>query len=280
MTQGKHNKQKQQVQQLFDTIAGGYDNPSMRLFPFVADKLVSIARLAPGEKVLDVATGTGMVAIAAAQMVAPQGRVMAIDMSQQMLDKADINIKKLTSGNVDLFEMDADSLDFRSNYFHAVLCSFGIFFLPDMLAGLKEWVRVTREGGRVAFTSFGMQAFQPMAALFRERIQEFGVELPDQEKVAWYLMSDPDYCEELQTQAGLKEVEVTSRQMGYHMNNADDWWEVVWNSGMRDMVGRLSADDLSQFRKQHLADVSALVTDKGLWMDVETIFSKGIKPEK
>lgn len=280
MTQDEYKEQKQQLQKLFDSIAGGYDNPSMRLFPFVADKLVSTGRLAVGEKVLDVATGTGMVAIAAAQMVAPQGRVMAIDMSQRMLDKADINIKKLSPGNVDLFDMDADSLDFRSNYFHAVLCSFGIFFLPDMLAGLKEWVRVTREGGRVVFTSFAKPAFQPMADLLHERIQEFDVELPEQNKTAWYLMSEPGYCEELLTQAGLEEIEVTIKQMGYHLSSVDDWWEVVWNSGMRGMVDQLSADDLPQFKKQHLEDISDLLTDKGLWMDVETIFSKGVKPIK
>lgn len=72
--------------------------------------------------------------------------------------------------------MDAESLEFKNNYFDAVTCSFGLFFLPDMLAALKEWRRVTKPGGQLLFTSFAESAFQPLVGEFIDDLYEFGAE--------------------------------------------------------------------------------------------------------
>ena len=123
---------KKQVQQLFDRIAPVYDNPATRFFPFCADRLVTYVKPKPGSKVLDIATGTGAVAVSFAQAVGASGRVAAVDLSAEMLDRAEENVRKMALTNVDLHEMDAERLDFRSNYFHTVVCSYGLCFLPDM----------------------------------------------------------------------------------------------------------------------------------------------------
>ncbi len=129
---------KQAVTAIFDAVAAGYDSPALRFFPFSADRVLSRLRLRPGSKVLDAATGTGALAVALGQAVGPQGRVMGIDLSVAMLNRAEQNIKKMALDNVDLFEMDAEAPEFRSDYFDAVTCGFGLFFLPDMVAALKQ----------------------------------------------------------------------------------------------------------------------------------------------
>lgn len=119
---------KQGIKQTFNLVASGYDTPAMRYFPFAADRLAALLKPNRGSRVLDVATGTGMAAIALAQMIAPQGRVQGIDISDKMLDKAQVNIDKAGLSNIDLHAMDAERLDFRSNYFDAASCAFGLFF--------------------------------------------------------------------------------------------------------------------------------------------------------
>ncbi|HHH89737.1 MAG TPA: methyltransferase domain-containing protein, partial [Aliiroseovarius sp.] len=132
---------------LFDRVATGYDNPSLRYFPFCGDRIALHLQLRRGQKVLDVATGTGAALIAAAQMVGPQGRVQAIDLSENMLDRAEHNLRMNALNNADFHVMDARRLDFKSRYFDAVICSFGLVFLPDRAAALKEWQRVLKPGG-------------------------------------------------------------------------------------------------------------------------------------
>ena len=115
---------------VFNRVARGYDDPALRFFPFGADRL--IVRLDPDReaKILDVATGTGAVALAAAQAVGAEGRVMAIDLAEGMLDRLQEKIVKFGIRNIDRHVMDAATLEFRRDYFDFVVCSFGIFFCP------------------------------------------------------------------------------------------------------------------------------------------------------
>lgn len=265
---------KENVARLFDSVAHGYDNPSQRFFQFCGDQLVAGIRPRPGSKVLDIATGTGAAAIAAAQSIGPEGRIHAIDLSEKMLDQAFINLQKTGLNNADLHLMDAERLDFKSNYFDYVICSFGIFFIPDMLAAPKEWLRVLKPGGRVAFTTFTRQAFYPQAGMFRELIEKFGVKFSEP---GWQRLSTETECRELLLQAGFENIEIAVKQMGYHLANEQDWWELLTNSGFRGYLEQLDAAQQAEFRQQHLTQVRELLSDKGLWLNVETLFARGTR---
>lgn len=261
---------------VFNLVANGYDNQSMRFFPFCADRLVHHLRLAPDAKILDVATGTGAVALAAAQAIGPQGRVHAIDLSENMLNKAMANFQRAGLSNIDIHVMDAESLEFKSRYFDNVTCSFGIFFLPDMLAGLIHWRQVLKPGGRVMFTTFSASAFQPLAEMFRQRMETFGVVIPIEN---WMRLTTAQECQELLESAGFTDTQVVTEQLGYHLNSPEDWWEIIYSSGFRGYLEKLDATQQGRFRVEHLAEVQFHMTDKGLWLDVETLFSAGVRPK-
>ena len=268
-----------QVAAAFNRVAAGYDNPAARFFPFCADRLISQLKPARGSRILDVATGTGVVAMAAMQAVGCEGRVMAIDLAEGMLDRLQEKIDKFGIPNIDLHVMDAAALEFRREYFDHVVCSYGIFFLPDMSVGLREWARVTKPGGRILFTVFGKQAFQPMMELFIRRIKNFGVDAPDKDApFAAMRLADPERCRDLLSGAGLKDIEVHPEQLGYHLKDEAEWWEVIWNSGMREWVERIPPERQELFRAEHLADVRPLMGEQGLWLNVETLFAVGTKP--
>ncbi len=266
---------KQKVTEVFDLVADGYDHPSLRFFPSCADALIHFIRPQPGSKILDVATGTGVAAVAAARTIGSSGRVQAIDLAEDMIEKAIMNVEKMALNNVDFHVMDAEQVEFKSNYFDAVMCSFGIFFLPDMQAALTNWLRVLKPGGQVAFTIFGETALRPMAEIFRAQMEQYGVEF---DKTAWEKLNQKQHCEQLLDKAGATDIRVLEKQMGYHLDNADDWWAVIWNSGFRAYIEQLSPEQLAEFRIQHLQEVSKLATDKGLWMDVNVLFASGQKP--
>jgi ubiquinone/menaquinone biosynthesis C-methylase UbiE len=109
--------------------------------------LLKAARLARGQCVLDVATGTGAAAQAAAGIVGPAGTVMAGDISPAMLDVAR---RKLRAAPVTFEVLDAQALPFPEGRFDAVLCQLGLMFFPDPVRALAEFHRVLRAEGRVA----------------------------------------------------------------------------------------------------------------------------------
>jgi ubiquinone/menaquinone biosynthesis C-methylase UbiE len=265
---------KHKVTGIFDTIALGYDNAALRFFPFCADNIVSVLQPKPGQKVLDVATGTGAVAVALAQAVRPGGRVIGIDLSEGMLARAQHNLEKMALDNVDLFPMDAENLEFKRDYFDASVCSFGLFFMPQMDKALNELVRVTKTGGTVMFTSFSEDAFQPLRKQMFADLADCGLERANLQMASEKLTA-PEECQRLMQQADLAQAQVRKKQLGYHLQSAEEWWAVLWNSGARRLISQLDDERRAQFRIKHTAAIQKLATDKGIWMDVEVLFSSG-----
>lgn len=266
----------QRVVTLFNLVASGYDNAALRYFPFAADRLITQMQPAPGTKILDVATGTGVVALAAAQAIGEGGRVAAIDLAESMLDRLQEKIDKFGIRNIDLHVMDASSLDFRRDYFDYAVCSFGLFFLPDMLAAIKEWVRVLKPGGRILFTSFGKESFQPMADMFMKQLATYNVLASDQHPpIAAQRLAEVEQCRRLLAEADLGNIKVQTEQLGYHLKDETLWWDIVWNSGFRGLAERIPEERRDAFKVEHLAEVRRFVTDKGLWLNVEVIFAAG-----
>jgi ubiquinone/menaquinone biosynthesis C-methylase UbiE len=138
--------------QFRETAAAGYDRGVGEVTRRIVPALLRAARLAPGMRVLDVATGTGLAAEAAAEAVGPTGRVVAADISPAMLDHARERLGALP--NVSLSVEDGQDLGFGAESFDAVLCNMGLMYFPNPVRGLSEFRRVLRPGGRAAVSVF------------------------------------------------------------------------------------------------------------------------------
>jgi ubiquinone/menaquinone biosynthesis C-methylase UbiE len=105
----------------------------------VSKRLVELAQIKQGSKVLDIATGLGEPALTAAKQVGKAGSILAIDISQQMLSFAKERATTLGLQNVVEFkEGDAETIDLPSSTFDAALCRWGLMFLPNPKAGLSN----------------------------------------------------------------------------------------------------------------------------------------------
>jgi len=269
-------RQKEAITKNFNLVAKGYDNPAQRYFFMSANKMTEYLKPKSGDRILDIATGTGMVASAMAQAILPDGHVQGIDLSSGMLDKALVNLTKRGLTNIELHEMDAEKLDFKSNYFDCASCGFGIFFLPNMIDSLKEWLRVLKPSGRLIFTTFEKSSFGKLISTFIEQLSEYEINF---DTTAERLMEMPT-CESYLEKAGYTDIEINSEQLGYYLASENDWWEIVMNSGLRHFVTQLDAIQFAQFRTKHIAEIVKLKTDKGIWLDINVIFSTGKKPVK
>jgi ubiquinone/menaquinone biosynthesis C-methylase UbiE len=117
---------------------------SSHFLPFV----FRAARLAPDHRVLDVATGTGISAKGALDVVGPRGSVVATDVSQEMVEKARERLRRFRNAAVAV--EDGQALSFPEASFDAVICSLGLMFFPEPARGLASFHRVLRPGGRAA----------------------------------------------------------------------------------------------------------------------------------
>jgi len=261
---------------LRNAMAEGADREASRFSVFCADWLVAHLHPASGDKILDVFTGTGALALAASQAVGPAGRVIAIDTAESLLARLESKISKFGIANIDVHTMDAAHLDFRRDYFQHTACSLGLFWLSDPRAALREWVRVTRPGGSLSLAVFAPQVFQPQLGLLQQRIAQVSGSLDT--AISWEQASRREALLVFLRDAGLVDVTVQEEQLGYHLRDAQEWWEVVWHSSLRMLVEQVPEAQRDQLRTEHLAEVATLATADGLWLDVPVLFAQGHKP--
>jgi ubiquinone/menaquinone biosynthesis C-methylase UbiE len=117
--------------------------------------LLEMAELRPGERVLDVACGTGLLSIPAAEAAGPNGGVTGIDISDVMVAASARRAAQLEVTNTSFRRMGAEELRFRDGSFDAVLCALGLMYVPEPLTALREQLRVLRRGGRAAAAVWG-----------------------------------------------------------------------------------------------------------------------------
>ncbi len=161
-----------QVRSMFDRIAAVYDpmNTAMTagLHHRWRARAADLAHVAPGGRVLDVATGTGDLALELAGRVAPGGQVLGSDFSEGMLERARSKAASLTAGAEVRFEWaDALELPYGDDDFDAATVGFGARNFSDLSRGLAEMVRVVRPGGRVVVLEITTPTRPPLSSFYR-----------------------------------------------------------------------------------------------------------------
>ena len=129
------------------------------LFRQWVEPVLQAADVGPGDRLLDVACGTGVVARAAAARVGPDGTLTGLDLNPAMLAVA-----QRVAPEIDWRQGDVAALPFADDAFDVVTCQAGIFFFPDPTGALAEMARVTRPSGRVVVQSFASLHAQPAYA--------------------------------------------------------------------------------------------------------------------
>ena len=117
----------------------------------------SLGRLEPGERVLDLGCGAGTDSLVAARMVGPEGHVVGIDMTREMLDKARRAVGEMGADNVEFVEGEAEQLPFPDASFDVVISNGVIDLIPDKDAVFSELQRVLAPGGRIQIADVTIQ---------------------------------------------------------------------------------------------------------------------------
>ena len=150
----------------WDLAAAGYETLwQAQLAPAHAAMMACAAPRA-GEQVLDLACGTGLVSVAAAESVGPAGRVLGTDLSERMVEAARERAARRGLPQLAFARMDAEQLALPDAGFDLALCALGLMYMPDPARALREMRRVLRPGGRVALAVWGERARCGWAAIF------------------------------------------------------------------------------------------------------------------
>src|SRR5262245_43020850 len=150
----------------YNAASDHYDDPANSFWERFGRRTVERLRLEPGARVLDVCCGSGASAIPAAEQVGPMGSVLGIDLAEKLLELARGKARERGFYHAEFRVGDLLDLRLADSEFDAVVCVFGIFFIPDMATAVRALWRRVRPGGKLAITTWGPRFFEPATTAF------------------------------------------------------------------------------------------------------------------
>lgn len=234
-----------------------------------------------GERVIDVATGPGVVAVLAARTVGPAGRVVATDIAPEWGGVVAANARRAGAANVEFRVASADALDLPDGSFDVALCQFGLMFLPDPVQALREMRRVLRAGGQlgVAVWSTGdkVKLFTVTGPLLQPYVPP---PPPGQELPTPLQLGEPGLIERLVAEAGFGGVETERRTLDWLMADAEERWQTDVLDGpppVRDAVAALPEGERRALHDRYVAALEAYRRDGAIRLPSEAIFVTAVK---
>jgi ubiquinone/menaquinone biosynthesis C-methylase UbiE len=236
----------------YNAAADFYDRPPLSFWNYFGGQTVGRLSLQPGSSVLDVCCGTGASALPAARLVGPRGKVTGVDLAKELLELARAKAAQQHFGNIQFELGDMLSLRFPSGSFDAVVCVFGIFFVPDMAMAVRELWRLVRRGGQLAVTTWGPNLFEPANTAFWRSIKNVRPELYKGFN-PWDRINDPANLEKILSEGGVEAPKITAENRLHLIRSAEDWWSIILGSGYRGTIEQLNASERERVKDANLA---------------------------
>jgi SAM-dependent methyltransferase len=234
----------------------------------LSDALLELARVAPGDRVLDLACGVGDPALAAARRVGPTGTVIATDIAPDMVAFAAQRAAAEGLRNVEAHEMDAEAIDLPDASVDAVICRLGLMFLPELDRALAGVHRVLVPGGRFAAAIPWRPADQPIPRLVGAILDALALPpMPPAEpgRPGIFSLADASYvCAALQ-RAALAEIRIQPYTLTFDYRSSDEWLEflLALNVPLRQYLADVTEQRLQEVRRETAAATEPWVQDDG-----------------
>ncbi len=274
MSNSQSDQIKQSQRQSWDSVAPGWQK-WWKMFEdgaqTVSDRLIELANVKPGSKVLDIATGIGEPAITAANRVGNSGHVLVSDLSPQMLSIANERAKFQNLDHLMEFrEGDAETIALQPSTFDAALCRWGLMFLPNLESGLSNIYNSLVDGGRFAAAVWSTPDKVPQISIPINVVRrETNAPLPPPGTPVPFGLADEKLLYRSFEKAGFKDIQIEKVNVTFKFDTSEDYTRFAQDiaAPVNSMMKDLSNERVEQIWSMVTQEVSRYATTKSDSMD-------------
>ena len=224
---GRQDEVRRQVHRMWGGVADAWEEHADYVDARGANvtaRMLDVTRPVAGERVVELACGTGSVGIAASPLVGPGGHVVLSDVAPEMTRVAAARASARGLTNVTARQLDVEEIDEPDDAFDVVLCREGLMFAVDPARGAREIARVLRPGGRAAIAVWGPRERNPwLGVVLDVASEQFGAPIPPPGQPGPFALDDAGTLEGLLTGAGFEHVAVDELPVPYRAGAFEEW---------------------------------------------------------
>ncbi len=227
-----------------------YSDTIRAMFAPLTAAMIEHAKIVEGQTVLDVAGGSGEPGLTIAERVGPTGSVTCTDAVAEMVEAARHEATRRGLTNVHFHQCTADSLPFPDNSFDATVCRLGIMFVPDPSAAVREMLRVTKPGGKLALAAWHKSEANPFCYVVTNVMaQHVNSPAADPDAPNAFRFAETGKLARVLTEAGAREVE--ERVVRFNIEapiSPHEFWTMRSRTSdtLREKLAKLSASEQAQ----------------------------------
>ncbi len=244
----------------------------------VGEALLEGLAARPGDRIIDLGSGTGEPALTLARRMQGQVDITGVDAAGPMVDVAQRKVKDEGLAGIRFMHMPAEQLDFADNSFDRAMSRFGVMLFNDPLQGLKETHRVLKPGGHFSIAVWSTPETMPTLLwsyqAFSKRIAEDAA--PPLHKVT--SLGRPGVLDEMLAEAGFREVDIVPHTFHYQFDSFDAYWDIVEASDiLKQQYDALPKDQHAAIREEIAVLANVHMSDNGLVIPHEFLLATGVK---
>lgn len=214
------------------TVSGGWRKNDARLRDSaapVSQQMLDAAKISTGQRVLDIASGTGEPAIPAAHRVGATGHVTGVDLVDEMLAIARDKAQAQNLGNIEFQTVDGSGLPFDAASFDAVTCRWGLMFMPEPQEILQQIHHVLNDGGRVAVACWAEPERNPFFThAMSILVKHMEVPKPPPGAPGVFAFADRDRLENILRDSGFRNIEITDHSFNMiEAESGEEYWQIL-----------------------------------------------------
>lgn len=242
--------------------------------------VLEAARLKPGMRVLDLASGVGDPALAIAEAVGPSGHVIATDLGPRMIALAEELAHKRGLRNMEFRVANVEALPFPDESFDVVSCRFGIMFFPDQPKAFGECRRVLKRGGRVAFVVWGTREQLFLATTVGILAKYVEMPKPDPDAPHAFMFGERGLLKARLEAAGFQQVSEEVREVtGRWAGSPEEYWQQFTEvaAPFRPLIAKLTGETRQRAETEIIAGLRKLSDGAAITMPMEIVIGSGIR---
>jgi ubiquinone/menaquinone biosynthesis C-methylase UbiE len=263
---------QEQAAEIWSRAATTYGQVGPSFFSYFGGKLVELAPIPTGGRVLDVATGRGALLFSALEKVGSTGEVIGIDYSPGMVELTAAEVAARGITNARVLRMDAGHLQFDDETFDCVLCGFALFFVPDLARALAGFHRVLKPGGVLAVSTW---------TKWDERwkwLDEMRPAPTPPDNHGGPSLHTEEGMQEVMRDAGFTRIKVVEETKEFFYDAEEEWWQTMWSHGARFELEGVSPEEQERIRTEAFEKIREMRQPEGIPQRYTALFTIAHKP--